>query len=1130
MPLAIQLHQAILADERQRIVKGGNDKKPHLRPGHICCIIGPRWLLVARESLVIAAYMAHLSISLFGSFQVALDGRPVTDFGTDKTRALLAYLAVETDHPHRRDALAGLLWPERPQAKARQSLRQALTHLRQALGNQDGAHPFLSISRETVQFSPDGDYWLDTAQFTSLARTSREHSHRRPDGCLPCIWRMEEMARLYGPFLGDFFLGDSYAFEEWAALQREYLQRQMMEALAYLGEYCQRRGDVGQAIRLAHQQVAIEPWREEAHRQLMRLMALDGQRSAALAQYQVCQELLASELGVEPTAETTALYDQIRAQESEAARNPGAFPAQPHNLPVTATPFIGREEELVELAELVANPDCRLVTVIGPGGIGKTRLALKVAADHMGLMAHGIAFVPLASVDSADLLVPTIADALPFRFHSQGDPEEQLLDYLQEKELLLLFDNMEHLLGGADTLSKILHHAPEVMLLVTSRERLNLREEWVYELEGLPIPLEPTAGDWQTNSAVALFVDSARRVHRKFGLSEEVAPCVTRICQMVEGMPLALELAAAWIPLRTCEEVACDLERNLDVLSTRLRNVPQRHRSLRAALEHSWHLLTEPERTVLQQLSVFRAGFTEEAAARVAGASPTELSALVDKSLLRRGISGRYDMHRLLRQYAEEKLRDAAQQQQAVEDLLCEYYSGFLQEREAWLRGPRQAEALEQIAAEIDNVRFACRLGVARGKVEAMERSLNSLGAFYAIRSWHQEGARVFGRAAEHLGSHSPQIEGGSSARREPVLGACLAWQGHFRYQLGDYEAAHRLLESSLEILDGHDARAEKAFSLYTLGQILCFGKNDYPEAGWLFEESLALYQALGDLYGQAQCLDGLGDIAVRQGDHKLARRQYEEGLTLRRQIGDLWGLSVSLGSLGGLAGRLGAYGEARERFEESLALCRQVENPRGIAASLHNLSTVAYLQQEYAEAKRFRLEALDLCREIGYRWGIASSLKSLGDVACRLGEYAKAQRFLSESLVLLQEAGDRRSEAYTLNSLGMVAQTLGKRQEARQHFQRALEAAMEIQEPALALDVLMSLARGMADEGEAEQALELLAFVLHHPASEQQTKDRSEPLHAELASRLASQAAAETEARGRSMDLQGVASRLLGS
>jgi predicted ATPase len=321
---------------------------------------------------------------------------------------------------------------------------------------------------------------------------------------------------------------------------------------------------------------------------------------------------------------------------------------------------VGREEELADLADLLANPDCRLVTLIGPGGIGKTRLALQVAAGQVGLFAQGVTFVPLAALSSADRLVPTLAENLLFRSHTQGNPEDQLLDFLREKEMLLILDSMECVLDGSDFLVRILLDAPQVTLLVTSRERLNLHEEWVYQVDGLAYPTAPAAAELEAFGAIALFVQTARRVHRKFLLTEQEARHVARICQMVEGMPLAVELAAASVPARTCQEIATDLERSLDTLATSLRNMPARHRSLSAAFEHSWHLLSVGERATLCQLSGFPDGFGADAAERMAGASSAMLASLVDKSLLRRSTSGRYEMPRILKWYAAQKLQAAS--------------------------------------------------------------------------------------------------------------------------------------------------------------------------------------------------------------------------------------------------------------------------------------------------------------------------------------------------------------------------------------------------------------------------------------------------------------------------------------
>jgi len=889
-------------------------------------------------------------------------------------------------------------------------------------------------------------------------------------------------------------------------VQGENLQRKMMEVLYYLLAYHERSGEVKRAIELAYRQVDIEPWREETHRDLMRLLALDGQRSAALAQYKTCQLVLEEELNAEPTAETSALYRRIAESDGRPPLNHTR--AGIDYLPPAPGPLIGREVESAELADLIADPACRLVTLVGPGGIGKTHLALQTAVDHVGLFCDGVFFVPLAALDTAEHLVPTLATVLNYRFHDATDPEQQLSDFMREKELLLVLDNLEHLLAAVDFLARVLNHAPGVTLLVTSRERLNLREEWVYELEGLDYPAEGWFGDWDECSSVALFVERAQRVARRFELTEQQVPFVTRICQLVEGMPLAVELAAAWMRLRTPEEVAVDIERNLDTLSSSASNVPTRHASLRATFEHSWRLLTTEEQFSLGNLSVFRGGFDESAAGQVAGTLSATLIALVDKSLVRRNGSGRYDLHRLMHQFVNEKLNINPQQQQAIANAYKDYFADFLQQQELQLRGARQTEALVAIAAEIDNIRAAWRQALAQNDTAAIGRSLTSLGMFYLIRGWHREGAEALRQAIQTL------PEDGI------VLAVALAWHGRFLHQLGEYTQAQQSLEKSLEMLRLSSARRENAFSLYALADLCYHATSEYDQARKHYQESLALYQQLGDAYGEAQCLDGLGDIAIRQGDFDQARQFYEQGLALRRQIGDQWGISVSLGSLGGLAGRQGAFDDAQRWFEESLALGRELGNSRGIAASLHNLSTLAYIREEYAEAKRLRLETLTICRQIGYRWGIASALKSLGDVAGRMGDYDEARQLLQESLDILAETGDRRSQAFTLNSLGTVTLLLNLDQEALGFFQQALAAALAIQEPALALDVLLSVAQIKSQSGEMPQALELLEFIRQHPAAEIQTKEKIEPLWASLTSQLPDGAVESAKTQGRQLSL----------
>ena len=526
--------------------------------------------------------MPRLSISLLGSYQVTLDDRPATDFVTDKTRALLAYLAVENDRPHRRESLAGLLWPDQPDQDARRNFRQALFNLRQALSDDD-SQPLLCIDRNDVRFNPDAELHVDVDTFTRLLEHCDQHHHRRVDNCRPCLLRLEQLLKLYrGEFLAGFSLDDSTLFEEWLLLKREWLHGRAVDALTTLADYHERRGEFDQARRYAQQQVHFEPWREEAHRQLMRLLALAGQRSAALAQYQTCTRALQIELGVAPSSETIKLADQIKQ-----GSLPG--PIAP-SLPIAPTPLVGREIDRAELADRLASPEGRLITLVGPGGIGKTRLALHIAHDQLGLFADGVHWAALGSISTADLIVPTIASAVGLTLYGKESPQTQLFNYLREKHLLLVLDNVEHLPDLAGFVAELLHRAPHLSLLITSRERLALQEEWMYEVEGLAYPRAITDAAEQYDAPL-LFTQCARRTSRKFALAATDQVALVKICQLVEGMPLALEMAAAWTTTRSCEEIAQAIAASLDLLATTLRNVPERQRSVRATFEHSWEQL-----------------------------------------------------------------------------------------------------------------------------------------------------------------------------------------------------------------------------------------------------------------------------------------------------------------------------------------------------------------------------------------------------------------------------------------------------------------------------------------------------------------------------------------------------------
>ncbi len=1018
---------------------------------------------------------ATLHLFFLGGPRIQLGDESVSGLSPRKVKALLIYLAY-TNQPQSREHLADLFFDDRPPEQAAANLRAMISRLRRTL------KPFIVTDKESVTFNTDTNFWLDTAVFTPILQTTQQEIAE--DGCLTpeTAVQLTDALTLYrGEFLAGFHVREARNYEEWMLLERERWCHQISVALQALVTFHLHRREYAAGIVQARQLIRLDNLQENAHRQLMLLLARSGDRTAALAQYETCRQILAQELGVEPMVETTALYERI------CAANTG------HHLPPQFPPFVGRTAELAQISQRLNDPDCRLVTLTGTGGIGKTRLAVQAATSQSGIFLNGVYFVPLAPVNTPGILIATIADALQFSFYSKESPQSQLLNYLHEKELLLVMDNFEHLLTSAQLVADILQHAPQVKILVTSRERLNLRWEWISDVRGLPYPPEETNKQAESYSAIQFFVQCATRVQPNFSLPAERAN-VVRICQLVEGMPLAIELAAAQMRTRSSQEIAAEIERNLDSLTTSLQDVPERHRSVRAAFDGSWQGLTKAEQRTFCRLSVFRGGFHHEAARQAADVSRSMLDALAAKSLLRRTDSGRFEMHELLRQYAAETLHAFPDEKKEVQTKHTLYYADYLHQREDALRGKMQKEILAEIGKEIENARTAWRQALEDQHFEAAARSLEGLFRFYDIRSWLREGQEAFaGAAAAIKKGTNPECK-----EENILLGKILARQSWFRFRLGLYEVAQELAQESIALLQNPNTQCEEAFARLVLGA-LADEQGDYSQAKALFHQSQALYQAVGDRWGLAAALEHLGDVARMVGEYEQARQHYEQSQSLFQEIGDQDRIAGAFNSLGGIAGAMGAYDQAKNYFEKSLTICREVNDRFGIVSASHNLGSVAYLQGDYAAAKQLRQETLSICREIGFRWGVASSLRHLGDVSRQLGALDTAQNLYQESLIIQKEMGHQRDVALTLNSLGSLAQADGAYEKAEEHYRQALKVAMEIQSAPVALAILGGWGELLAQEGKQEQSLKLLTYVLRHPAAEKQTQDRIADFWAEF-------------------------------
>jgi diguanylate cyclase (GGDEF)-like protein len=584
--------------------------------------------------------------------------------------------------------------------------------------------------------------------------------------------------------------------------------------------------------------------------------------------------------------------------------------AAPNNLPALPTSFVGREGEIQEVKQLIE--ERRMVTLIGPGGVGKTRLAIQAASELLEQFPDGVWFVPLAGVTSADFIVSTVAGVLRLAFQRQEDPTQQLLNFLRGKIILLVMDNFEHLIEGAPLVSEMLLASTGVKVLATSRERLHLPEEWLLELDGLGLPQGESEAEALDSGAVQLFVERARGVQPRFVLAEAGTATVAHICRLAQGMPLGIELAAAWARVLSCEEIAVGIEENLDFLVTSHPEIPDRHRSLRGAFEYSWGLLSEEERRVFARLSVFRGGFRRDAAERVAGASLLLLSALMDKSLLRRSTNMRYELHDQLRQYAGEKLTAHPEELREVQNRHCEFYAGFLAQKEPLLNGDRQKLGLEQISEEIENVRAGWTWAADHAKEAFIRMCMESLFRFHEIRALVQEGAATFAWAAGRLREQGIFSD---------TLAHLLSRQGRLARRFGQFETYKDLARESLEIARRCGTPAEMPVFLNCMADAH-YALGEYAESQHLYAESLASCRenpSETTIMEVARATNNLGLVADAMGNKDEAKRFFEEGLARFRDLGNPWGTVVALTNLGEFACARGESFEAQQYFKEAL-------------------------------------------------------------------------------------------------------------------------------------------------------------------------------------------------------------------
>ncbi|MFZ1398631.1 MAG: tetratricopeptide repeat protein [Candidatus Promineifilaceae bacterium] len=999
-----------------------------------------------------------LEISLLGEIKVRLDDAPDTAFRSPKETALLAYLA-HTGQTHNREALADLLWEARSTKQSLSNLRTVLTRLRQKVGDH------LIVTSTTVAVTRAVHEQLDTVRFQALlAGAGKERT-------TTAVHLLMQGMQLYtGEFMSGFSLLDTHRFNDWLVVEQERLRQTAMRGYRLLASWQEGQGTFAAGVITAQQWVSWDPLDETAQQQLMRLLAYDGRISEALNVYEKCRHLLQTELGITPAPATIALYQTIQAG---SLPPPNITPAPLHNLPRALTPLYGRKHEIEKLTHLLNDPTYPLVSITGVGGIGKTSLALATGrqlAQKQHPFQAGIWFVSLEDIENntvaevKDRVAALVGQAMGLYFHGESDLWSQLLGQLAPKSVLLILDNLEQFLTTAsDLIMELLEAGENIHLLVTSRTTLALAPAVTLPLTGLVTPTQATADALQ-NESVRLFAERAARTPTSFHPEKHLAEVVA-ICQFVEGMPLAIELAAASLGWLMIDEIMPALTDNLHLLGHTQQDLPPRQRTLQAVFDTTWQLLDPREQILLAQISIFRGGFTRQAATAVLKDALSGLANLQHHALLRRDETGRFKLHPLIRQFAVKQranLAQAAALFQASHNSHSHYYLQLVGQQAAFFQRGAPSKLLAMLQLEQDNIRTAWVRAVEQAAWHDIEENLEGVQQYYFRSSLFREGGELISLALAARGV-------GETAVPPPHLVPSLYQaRAALLEPISQYEATLAAIQAALN----HENVSNRTkIKTHLVWGLVLDGQGEYQGSLAQYQKAEALLHNTDEWLLWARSKQGIGWSLIQIGQTEAASEPLEQALEFSRRADDKFGQMMTLTFLGVQARRRNKLTVSEQYYEQALQMARIVGDRLAEGKLLANLGIVASMHFALSQGLRFAQQALSIFEQLNVPRNREITGGDLGVFYAKLGDYQQARQLLEQALALARQIGDRYGEAWGLNWLSSVALAQGDAANALQLAKTAISVASDIDIQALTFGGVTKMGDALLAQGAFAEA-----------------------------------------------------------